>query len=125
MRIVHGARQPASSAADPSGGRRGNRLGQAEGILHEPQHALPPAFGHGLQTAELEPGEADPARGAHDLEAEVGQEVLGEDGAVDPEALAGRLALPVAEREGLERPGATVAGLADRREEERLQHPLP
>src|SRR5439155_19138548 len=77
----------------------------------------------GLQPAELEARQADPAGRAHDLEAEVGEEVLGKYRPVDSEALVARLALRVAVRERFETAGASIARLADRREEERLQHP--
>ena len=76
-----------------------------------------------LEPAELEPGEPDPPGRAHDPEAEVAEEVGREHRPVHPEALVRRLALEVAVGEGLDRAGAAVAGLADRGEEERLQHP--
>ena len=60
---------------------------------------------------------------AHGAEAEVGEEVRREDGAVDEEPLVLRLALAIAVGERLERLRAAVLRVADRGEEERLHHP--
>ena len=70
-------------------------------------------FDDRLQAAELEAREADPACRAHDLEAEVGEEVLREDRLVHAEALVARLALRIAIRERLE--PTTRRGRAPRR----------
>ena len=75
------------------------------------------------EPAELEPRQPDPPGRAHDPEAEVAEEVGREHRLVHAEALVGRLTLRVAVGERLDRRGAPVACLADRREEERLQHP--
>ena len=102
---------------------RGHGLGQPEGVLDDAEHLRPAAFDDRLQAAQFEPGQADAACGPDDLEAEVGEEVLREDRLVNAEALVARLALGVAIRERLQGARAAVARLADRREEERLEHP--
>ena len=114
-------------------GRRLSRCSQPRGaagtgagrerLLDDPQHARPLALGDRDEPAELEPSELDPPRGPDGAEPEVGEEVAREDGAVDEEALVGRLALRIAVGERLERLGALVARLADRGEEERLLDP--
>src|SRR5262249_5981790 len=103
--------------------RRGHRLRHAEGTAHDLKHLLAPAFLDRLQSAQLEPRQADAVRVADDLEAEVGEEVLREHRPVDAETLVARLALGIAVRERLEARRAAVARLADRGEEERLEHP--
>src|SRR5437660_1334935 len=73
--------------------------------------------------AELEARELDSAGAAHRQEAEVGQKVVREDRLVRDEALVARLALRVAIGKRLERFRSLVARVADRRQEEGLQHP--
>src|SRR3954454_13285560 len=79
----------------------------------------------GLRAAELEPRELYPPLRAHRQEAEVGEEVRGEDRLVDVEPLEVRLAFGVAVGERLERAGSPLARVSDRGEEERLHHPRP
>src|SRR5205807_3860628 len=93
----------------PLGARRGDGLRDAEGFLDDAEHLLARAFRDGLEAAEVEAGEADAAGGTHDLEAEVGEEVVWEDRLVHMEALVRRLALGVAVGERLERAGTAVA----------------
>src|SRR5581483_2755178 len=80
-----------------------------ERLLHPRQHLLTRPLLYRLQAAELEPRKLDPTLRSHRHEAEVGEEVRGEDGAVDVETLEVRLALRVAVGEGLESPRATLA----------------
>ena len=112
---------PQAAAADRYG-RWGSGAGAKASFTTRSTFARVPST-TGMQPAELEPGELDVALRAHRAEAEVGQEVAREDGAVDDEALVRRLALRVAVGEGLERLRALVARLADRRQEERLLDP--
>src|SRR3954465_3914423 len=58
--------------------RRGHGLGDAEGVRDDPKHLLARAFRDRLQAAELEAREPDSPGRPHDLEAEVGEEVLRE-----------------------------------------------
>jgi hypothetical protein len=81
------------------------------------------AFGHRLQAAELEAGERDPPFPAHRIEAEVGEEVRGEDRPVDEEALVRALSFRIAVAEGLDRLRALLLRIADGGEEEALHHP--
>ena len=113
-----------ASLASPSGlTRRGQRLGGAERVSNDAEHALAPALDDRDEAAELEPRQPDPPRAAHDLEAEVREKVVREHRLVHAEALVARLALVVAVGERLETPGTAIARLADRSQEERLQHP--
>src|SRR5439155_19237743 len=91
-------------------------------LLHEPKHLLAAALRDGLQAAELESRELDTARRADGDEAEVGQKVAWEHGAVHAEAIRRRRALAVAVGERLERPRSAVSRLPDRRPEQGLQH---
>ena len=100
--------------------RRGRRL---ERLLHDTEHLLPLPFLHGLQAAEVESSQLDAPGRAQCPKAEVGKEVAREDGSMDEEALGRRRPLAIAIGERLERPGALVACLADRGEEERLLDP--
>ena len=106
------------TAAGRSG--RGRRL---ERLLHDPEHLLPLPFLDGLQAAEVQPSQLDASGRAQRPKAEVGKEVAREDGSMDEEALGRRRPLAIAIGERLERPGALVARLADRGEEEGLLDP--
>ena len=103
-----------------------DRLGSRVDTLlveEDPRNPLANGLRRRDEAAELEAGESDAARRAHEAEAEVAEEVGGEDRLVDVEALVRRLALGVAVGERLDRLRAALARLADRGEEERLQHP--
>ena len=76
-----------------------------------------------LDRPQVEAHELDPARRAAAVEPEVGQEVGREDRPVAQEAGGEVLARRIAVGERLERGLAVVAALADRRQEEALQHP--
>src|SRR5262245_28693480 len=92
-------------------------------ILDDAEDLLAPAFYNRLQPAELEASELNAAGHPDRPEAEVGEEIAREDRLVDEEALIRRLRLGIDVRERLERAGALVLRLADRRQEERLEHP--
>src|SRR5262249_31586756 len=100
--------------------RRGRRC---EGVPDDLQHLLARSLLDRLQAAELEARQlAAPVRSQRN-EAEVGEEVRREDRAVRVEPPEARLPLRVAVRERLERSGAALADVADRREEEGLHDP--
>src|SRR5919106_4319005 len=94
-----------------------------ERLLDVAEHLRTLPFRDRLESAELEPAELGAALRPNGKEAEVREEVPGEDCAVHEEALVVRLALGIAVSERLERPRALVPRLADRRQEERLHHP--
>src|SRR5580765_5954756 len=121
------ARRPAyesCSRSSPGSGARWHRgRGRGERFLHDAQHLLARAFGDRKQTAELEARKLHVSGTSQGLKAEVREKVRGKDRLVHLEALVLRLAFPVAVREGLQSLRATVAGIPDRCEEERLHHP--
>src|SRR5262249_35042357 len=105
------------------GPRRHGRRRWRERLFYDAQHLFAAPFLHGDEPPELEPGELDEAGAANRPKAEVGEEVRREDRLGHLEALVLRRALAVPIRERLERLCASVACVADRREEERLHHP--
>src|SRR3954470_15909115 len=111
---------PRSSSADLEALRHGRRR---EGLADDAQHLRTPPLGDRNQATELEPDELDRPDHPHRAKPEVRQEVAREDRLVHPEALVLRLALRVAVGERLERLRALVPSLADRGQEQCLQHP--
>src|SRR5207248_8013881 len=102
--------------------RLGNRL-REERLPQSPQHLPALPFQNGHEPAELQPRQLERSRRAHRPEAEVGEEVAWKDGSVDEEALVVGLALGIAVRKRFERGRALVLSVANRGEEQRLQHP--
>src|SRR4051812_48776714 len=92
-------------------------------LADEANHLRAPALGDGDKPSELEPNEFDRARDTHGAEAEVREEVARKDRLVHLEALVLGLTLRIPVGKRLEGLRALVARFADRRQEERLQHP--
>ena len=120
--VLDGAARAAAPDRSDQGRGAGRGSGMKASFTTRSTRCAPPLFDRN-EPAELEPREPDAPRGAHDAEAEVAEEVGREHGAVLVEPGVRRLALDVAIREGLDRGRPTVARLADRRQEERLERP--